>query len=119
MNEDMTLEETVGCLKEALGMSDMSERNEYDFDISVSPDKFYLLQVERVTVPGHYIIKKRLALDRFARVLDDDERKRYLADCHKNNWNVNLADYGQPFHYRYIRYYVRDDGKMYVKKEDK
>ena len=119
MNEDMTLEETVRCLKKTLGMSDMWERDEYDYENSVSPDKFYILTVERAVVPGNYIIRKKLFLDRFSRVLDDDERKRYLADCIKSDWNVNLDDYGQPFHYSYIRYYVGDDGKMYIKKEVK
>ena len=119
MNEDMTLEETVRCLKETLGMSEMWERNEYDYDDSVSPDKFYLLQVERVIVPGHYLIKKRMALDRFARVLDYSEQERYLADCKEHNWNVNVDEYGQPFHYRYASYYVGDDGKMRIRKEER
>ena len=119
MNEDMTLEETVRCLKKTLGMSDMWERDEYDYENSVSPDKFYILTVERAVVPGHYIIRKKLFLDRFSRVLDDDERKRYLADCHKKNWNVNIDEYGQPFHYRYASYYLGIDRKMCIRKEDK
>lgn len=119
MNEDMTLYETVRCLKKTLGMSDMWERDEYDYENSLSPDKFYILTVERAVVPGHYIIRKKLSLDRFARELDVCERERYMADCHKNNWNVNLDEYGQSFHYRYIRYYRGDDGKMYIRRQDK
>ena len=119
MNEDMTLEETVRCLKKTLGMGELWERDEYDYENSVSPDKFYILNVERTVVPGHYIIRKKLFLDRFSRVLDDDERKRYLADCINSDWNVNVDEYGQPFHYRYASYYVGDDGKMRIRKEER
>ena len=93
MNEDMTLYETARCLKKTLGMSDMWERHDYDYENSVSPDKFYILTVERAVVPGHYIIRKKLFLDRFSRVLDDDERKRYLADCCNTMLNVNMDEY--------------------------
>lgn len=119
MNEDMTLEENVRCLKKTLGMSELWERDEYDYENSVMPDKFYILTVERAVVPGHYVIYKKLPLDRFTRVLDNSERERYLADCKEHNWSVNLDDYGKPFHYRYTRYYVGDDGRMYIRKEDK
>ena len=115
----MTVEETAKCLKETLGMSDMWERNEYDYEHSVSPHKFYILNVERAVVPGHYVIYKKLPLDRFIRVLDDSERERYLADCKEHNWSVNLDDYGKPFHYIFARYYVGGDGKMRIRKEVK
>lgn len=116
MSQQETLKETVNRVKKMLGFDDYCNRKEYDYSF-VSPNLWYVLTVERVTVKGDYIIYKKMSLDRFTRVLDDAERKRYIADYCSRGGDVNLNDYGEPFSYEFRRHYKGDDGRYYVRKE--